>query len=92
MSKGSKRILRDKSKSLNKSNSQSSFLQRNYYNPHERSKLKGELSIQNMQRRQANRDRSAKALVRDMSGSKISFLNSSGGLGPQERLFSPAIN
>jgi hypothetical protein len=94
MSKGSKKILQ--SSALPKSRSMSQFLERNYYNPHERSKLKGELSITNANRKRATRDHSAGGLARDLSGSKISFLNSTASvyLGREDgqRLFSPTIN
>lgn len=99
MSSGSKKIIRSLSRTLDKSQSQTSFLQRNYYNPHERSKAKGELSLLDQRRVPQERELSASkaGIARDMSGSKISFLNSSAGgvVGRNnrgvngERLFSP---
>lgn len=104
MSKGTKKILRDSSRSLTKSHSTSSFLDRNYYNPHVRSKQKAEISILNENKRPATkRDSSAtkatKHLIRDMSGGKISFINSTtngyfsqrGRKSNGDKLFSPSI-
>ena len=99
MSKGSKRIIRDQSqKSMNKSASQNSFLQRNYYSRKDRDKSRSGLS--NPRGGSKTRDlSSSNTYMRDMDGSKLSFLNSSrsGYLekpkGPKgERLFSPRLN
>jgi hypothetical protein len=105
MSKGSKRIMQDKSRTLNASNSESTFLQRNYYNPREKSLTNSISRLSNMAQgrdmRKRARDLSASSnYLRDISGSKMSFLNSStasqrganvfGSHG--ERLFSPKIN
>ena len=99
MSKGSKRIIRDQSqKSMNKSASQNSFLQRNYYSLKDRDTSRSRVS----KPRDGSRTRDLSAsnnYMRDMDGSKLSFLNSSrsGYLekpkGPNgERLFSPTLN
>lgn len=105
MSKGSRKIMQEKSRTLNASNSESTFLQRNYYNPRDKSLTNSVSRLSNMDRgrdvKRRARDLSASSnYLRDISGSKMSFLNSStasqrganvfGSHG--ERLFSPKIN
>lgn len=100
MSKGSKRIIRDQSqKSMNKSASQNSFLQRNYYQLKDRDKSHSRLSNPRDSSKIRDLSSSRNNYMRDMDGSKLSFLNSSksGYLdkkkGPNgERLFSPKLN
>ena len=81
MSKGSKRIIQENSKTMNGSNSDSNLLERNYYNPRDKSLTNSVSRLSNMGRRDTNnraRDLSASSnYIRDISGSKMSFLNSS---------------
>ena len=58
--------------SLNKSNSQTSFLQRNYYNVKEKRPSRAS-NLGDGTRRDLS---SSNAYARDLSGSKVSFLNS----------------
>ena len=105
MSKGSRKILREKSRTLNGSRSESNFLQRNYYNPRDKSLTNSISRLSNFGKGDKNRrarDLSASSnYIRDISGSKMSFLNSSTNSLPGtkavfgsrgERLFSPKIN
>ena len=93
-----KGFMNDKSKkllerNLSKSNSQSTFLERNYYNKTTYGRGTSELGRSEARQR---RDLSAtNSYVRDMSGSKMSFLNSTSNTNALEggpRFFSPAIN
>lgn len=99
---GSKKILRDTSRTLSKSASHNNFLERNYYGMKDKSASR----ITNNDRSDRSRTRDLSATnhkyVRDMSGSKISFLNSTSNIigkgkhnystATGERLFSPKIN
>lgn len=98
MSKGSRKILG--SKSVNRSRSQTSFLQRNYYGAREKSQSR----LSAMERdRSASRTRDNSVshnYLRDMSGNKISFINSTSAATRGKKtydsggneLFKPAIN
>jgi len=86
MSKGSRKIMQEKSRTMNGSNSESTFLQRNYYNPRDKSLTNSISRLSNMDnkgvrgrdKKQRDRDLSASSnYLRDISGSKMSFLNSS---------------
>jgi len=106
MNAGSKKLLRDNSRTLSKSASQNQFLDRNYYSVKDRSQITSTSRItDNARDRSATsrtRDLSASHnYVRDISGGKVSFLNSTRNLHTKgravygsngERLFSPQIN
>lgn len=85
---------------MNKSNSQSSFLQRNFYNIKDKKDQSITRSVmKDYDGKSKTRDLSAtNSYIRDISGSKISFLNSSCINGNKlydqngEKLFSPKIN
>lgn len=106
MSDKSRKLLRDKSDTSmsnmgNRSASQNSFLARNYYNIKEKSQTRsnnGRVSPRSrVIDRSLTRDHSTtNNYTRDMSGSRLSYLNDSAAgknRGPNgERLFSPKIN
>ena len=101
MSVGSKKLMQQKSTlSLNKSQSQNSFLQRNYYNPKEKRASRASASKLDITGESRRRDLSASnTYARDISGSKVSFLNSTtsqtGNKVRDEKgqvLFKPKIN
>mmetsp|Transcript_39100 Transcript_39100/g.59631 ORF Transcript_39100/g.59631 Transcript_39100/m.59631 type:complete len:169 (-) Transcript_39100:1627-2133(-) len=76
MSNGSKKIIRDNSRTLNKSNSQTSFLNRNFFRPTAKAR-QASMSKESRNNRTARDLSASNSYMRDMSGSKISFLNSS---------------
>ena len=85
MSKGSERIMRDKSRSLSNAGSQSSFLQRNYYSKGNRdssqTSINGLKNLDNSSGRNFGKQRDSSATSdysRGMGGSKISYLSNSG--------------
>ena len=102
ISKGSQRIMREKSVTSDRSQGGQSFLQRNYYGAKAGGREgRSQLSSRMDTSRQGGRQSSAASTnnyLRDISGNKISFLHSTQDeKGPVydsqgNRLFSPKIN